>query len=270
MSPAIRPAPRTTAAIRGSIAWHAAMGVAAVALPTQWPWWLAGIAANHALLTTAGLLPRSRLLGPNLTRLPDTEANARRIVLTFDDGPDPQVTPRVLAILREAGARASFFCIGERVASYPELARRIVDAGHTVENHTQRHRHDFSLLGTRGFRREIGAAQTTIEAAVGSRPLFFRAPAGLRNPMLQPVLAELDLRLAAWSRRAYDTVRGDPQRLHARLTAGLQGREILLLHDGNAARSAAREPAVLEALPHLLSTLESQRLEPVTLREALS
>ena len=87
---------------------------------------------------------------------------------------------------RERRARATFF-IGERVRRYPDLAREIVRRGHALENHSQRHRYDFSLLGPKAMSAEISCGQETITAVTGSAPLFFRAPAGLRNPFLDPI-----------------------------------------------------------------------------------
>lgn len=251
-----------------SAVWHLLMVTAWIAMPAWWPAWLAALALNHLVLTVAGLLPRCALLGPNLRRLPAAACARGEVAITLDDGPDPEVTPRVLAQLREAGARATFFCIGQRLRRHPELVRAIVDGGHLIANHTEHHSHRFAFLGPAGFRREIEAAQRTIEALAGQRPRFFRAPAGLRNPLLQPVLAALGLQLTAWTRRGYDTVRGDADRVFGVLTRDLAAGDILLLHDGNAARTAAGEPVVLAVLPRLLARLRERGLTPVTLSEA--
>jgi peptidoglycan/xylan/chitin deacetylase (PgdA/CDA1 family) len=191
------------------------------------------------------------------------------VAITIDDGPDPAVTPRVLAQLAEVGATATFFCVGERVRRYPELAREILRQGHVIENHSQRHRHDFSLLGPKRMHREIAEAQESIAEVTGSSPTFFRAPAGLRNPFLQPLLDDLQLRLASWTRRGFDTVNGNPDVIYNRLAASLKGGDILLLHDANAARGPAELPVILDVLPRLLDTLRGRRLTPVTLRASL-
>jgi len=246
-------------------------GAAAIVL-TQielWPWALAAVAANHALLAAAGLTPRSHLLGPNWTRLPRT-ADDRRIALTFDDGPDPEITPRVLEILARAAVPATFFCIGERVAAAPALTREILAAGHAIENHSQRHLHHFSLLGPRDLRAEIECAQQTIAATTGVAPLFFRAPAGLRSPLLDPLLQRLGLRLASWTRRGFDTVNTRPQRVLGTLARRLGPGDMLLLHDGHAARTARGSAVVLEVLPELLAAVDRAGLQPVTLRAALT
>jgi peptidoglycan-N-acetylglucosamine deacetylase len=237
--------------------------------PRTWPWALGAVAANHVGLAAAGLWPRSRLLGPNLIRLPAHSGDSARVAITIDDGPDPDVTPRVLAQLAEHRAQATFFCVGERVERYADLAREIVSGGHCVENHSQRHRHNFSLMGPRGMSAEVSRAQATIQAVTGSSPQFFRAPAGLRNPFLDPVLNRLQLRLASWTRRGFDTVDTNPDAVFRRLANPLRDGDILLLHDGNAARGRGGVPVILDVLPRLLDALSALRLRPVTLRSAI-
>jgi peptidoglycan/xylan/chitin deacetylase (PgdA/CDA1 family) len=250
-----------------SAAVHLAAAAAALARPRVWPWALGALAANHAVLAAAGLWPRSQLLGPNWVRLP-AQNGAARVAITIDDGPDPDVTPRVLEQLAAHRARATFFCVGVRVERYADLAREIVSRGHAIENHTQRHRHNFSLLGPTGMSAEIARAQESILRVTGSTPRFFRAPAGLRNPFLDPVLARLQLHLASWTRRGFDTVNANPDAVYRRLANPLRDGDILLLHDGNAARSRGGKPVILEVLPRLLDASASMGLRPVTLRSA--
>jgi len=261
-----RPAPLVT----GSATLHLAAIAATVVRPHVWPWALGAVVADHLLLTAAGLWPRSTLLGPNWTRLPRSAAARGSVAITIDDGPDPDITPRVLSLLDQYQAKATFFCIGARVQRYADLAREIVKRGHAVENHSQRHGHNFSLLGPRGIADEIRSAQESITEVTGIRPVFFRAPAGLRNPFLDPVLTRLDLRLASWTRRGFDTVRQDADRVFNKLARNLEGGDILLLHDGHAARSRSGQPVVLEVLPRLLATVTEVKLRPVTLRSTLT
>jgi peptidoglycan/xylan/chitin deacetylase (PgdA/CDA1 family) len=251
----------------GSAAVHLGAVAAVVLRPHAWPWALGAVAANHVALTAAGLWPRSQWLGPNWIRLPAGAPG--RIAITIDDGPDPEVTPRVLAQLAQARAQATFFCVGERVERFADLAREIVKSGHSIENHSQRHRHTFSLLGPRGMSAEISRAQDAIGRVTGSNPRFFRAPAGLRNPFLEPVLARLGLRLASWTRRGFDTVNGNANAVYERLANALHGDDILLLHDGNAARARNGNPVILEVLPRLLDAVAAHQLRTVTLRSAL-
>lgn len=259
---------RPTPFIVASVLLHLSAALLLLAQPALWRWALGVVLLDHAAISAAGLWPRSTLLGPNLVRLPEAAARRGEIAITIDDGPDPEVTPQVLTILAAAGARASFFCIGERAALHPELCRAIVAAGHAVENHGQSHRKRYSVLGWRGWQKEVGTAQATLQAITGQRPVYFRALAGLRNPFLDPVLHRLGLRLASWTRRAYDTRSGDANTVLARLTNTLAAGDILLLHDGHAARTASGRPVIVEVLPRLLDELAARKLKPVTLASA--
>ena len=261
-----RPAPL----ISGSIALHIAAIAAAAVRPHIWPWALGAVMADHLLLTAIGLWPRSSLLGANWTRLPQAAASRGAIAITLDDGPHPDITPRVLELLDEHGAKATFFCVGEKVRRYSELAREIVHRGHAIENHSQRHIHHFSILGLRGLTEEIGRAQESITAITGVAPRFFRAPAGLRNPLLDLVLTRLNLQLASWTRRGFDTVSRNPGTVLSKLTRDLGGGDILLLHDGQPGRNPSGRPVILEVLPRLLSAVSAAGLRPITLRSALT
>jgi peptidoglycan/xylan/chitin deacetylase (PgdA/CDA1 family) len=259
-----RPAP----ALQATVLLHAAGAVTLAAAPSSWPWVAGGIAANHAALAAAGFLPRSRLLGPNLARLPESAARRAEVALTFDDGPDPEVTPRVLDMLDEAGVKATFFLIGERAARHPALAREIVRRGHAAENHSHRHSTAFGWYGPGRARREIEAAQGAIADATGVAPVYFRAPFGIRNPLLDPALARCGLRYVSWTRRGFDTVARDPRRVLDRLTRNLAAGDILLLHDGITARLRDGGAQALAVLPALAARLAAHALQPVTLREA--
>jgi peptidoglycan/xylan/chitin deacetylase (PgdA/CDA1 family) len=252
--------------LQATLACHAA----AVAIAWWHPLWaLAALLANHGLIVAATLWPRSQWFGPNVVRLPEASRRRGEIAITIDDGPDPAVTPRVLALLDEAGARATFFCIADRVVAHPALAREIIARGHDIQNHSASHHHTFSFLGPRGYAAELARAQQAIESVTGQRPQCFRAPAGFRNPFLAPVLARLGLSLVSWTRRGFDTREGEPQRVLQRLTRGLGPGDILLLHDGNAAHTAAGAPVILEVLPRLLRQCRAAGLHPVRLSDAL-
>jgi peptidoglycan/xylan/chitin deacetylase (PgdA/CDA1 family) len=234
--------------------------------------WLAGLvvlAANHLLLTAVGLWPRSQGLGPNWRRLPEAAAQAGQIAITLDDGPDPEVTPRVLDLLDRYQARATFFCIGAQAERHPDLCREIVRRGHAVENHSQHHFHHFSTFGPGRMAREIDAGQATLARIAGQPPLFFRPTAGLRNPFLDYVLARRGLTLASWTRRGFDTRCGDADTVTRRLGRQLAAGDILLLHDGHAARTAEGIPVILAVLPRVLESARAKGLYSVTLRSTL-
>jgi peptidoglycan/xylan/chitin deacetylase (PgdA/CDA1 family) len=259
-----------TLLVRASLLLHALALTLIGAAPGQWRWVLGVVLADHGWLMLCGLWPRSQALGANWNTLPVAAAARGEVALTIDDGPDPAVTPQVLDILDRYAVRATFFCIGDNAAKYPQLCREIVRRGHAVENHSQHHRHHFSLLGPGGLRREVQAAQDTLSAITGTPPRFFRAPAGLRNPFLDAVLTRQGLRLVSWSTRAFDTRIGDAGRVRKKLLGDLRAGAIILMHDGNAARTPQGLPVIVEVLPALLERAAADGLRLVTLRQARS
>jgi peptidoglycan/xylan/chitin deacetylase (PgdA/CDA1 family) len=251
---------RLSPALRVSLVLHAAAAVMLATHPDAWLWALGVLGANHLALFAAVLWRRGQLLGPNLVRLPTPAVRRREIALTFDDGPDPEVTPRVLDLLDRFQAKASFFCIGEKAAAFPELVKEIVRRGHSVENHSYHHHLAFAFFGISRLRREVDAAQATVAAITGRPPVFFRAPAGFRSPLLDPVLAPRGLRYVSWTRRGFDAVSGNPKRILRQLTRDLAAGDILLMHD--------RVPVVLAVLPALLEQISAQGLKAVSLASA--
>jgi peptidoglycan/xylan/chitin deacetylase (PgdA/CDA1 family) len=251
--------------LRLSAGLHVGALAAVAAAPRLWPGALALLAADHLVAGAAGLVPRSRLLGPNLRRLPAAAAARGEVGLTFDDGPDPEATPAVLELLARRGARASFFAVGRRAAAHPDLAAEIVRRGHRLENHTWSHPKRFALLGPRAALAEIDRAQEALAGIAGAPPAYFRAPAGLRSPWLAPPLARRGLTLASWTRRGYDTVTADPARVAARLTRGLAAGDVLVLHDGGSAQGSGGRPVVLDALERVLDALAAAGLSAVAL-----
>jgi peptidoglycan/xylan/chitin deacetylase (PgdA/CDA1 family) len=229
---------------------------------------------DHVALTLAGLCPRCSLLGPNIIRLPDEARHRDLVAITLDDGPDPDVTPQVLDMLRDAGATASFFLIGRKAEQHPGLVARMVAEGHSVENHSWAHSHSFAFSGPARFRAEIGRAQQSLGRLAGEQPRFFRAPAGMRNPLLEPVLRSFGLPLTSWTRRGFDTVNRDPAKVSNRLLGEngdrLAAGDILLLHDGHAAHAPDGRPVILSVLPQVLDACRRRGLKPVSLKEAFS
>jgi peptidoglycan/xylan/chitin deacetylase (PgdA/CDA1 family) len=258
--------PKLTALHLGSAVVHFGAAATLVAMPQSWPWCLAAIAGNHAFNTLQTLFPQGQLLGPALTRLPAPLAQRGAVALTFDDGPDPEVTPWLLDQLDCRGARATFFCTGERVLRYPQLARAIVARGHAVENHSYAHSPSGGFWGVRRWRRDIAAAQDAIAQSTGVLPRFFRPPFGVRTPLLEPALAALGLHCVTWSARGFDTVARDAAQVLARLAPQLVAGAIVLLHDGVATARRERRAPLREIAPAFLSLLEARRLRSINLR----
>lgn len=249
--------------LSASAAMHVlALGSIAIK-PTLWPFAVGALVIDHAGLVLGGLLPRCRILGPNMTRMQAQANGSRAVALTFDDGPDLERTPRVLDVLHEHNAKASFFCIGRSVAENPSLVRDMVERGHRIENHTWSHPNTFAFLPPAGLSAEMGRAQSIITEVTGRAPKYFRAPAGIRSPWLDPVLHRLRLRLISWTRRGFDTVDKDPDRICRRLLNDLAPADILLLHDGGALGATDGGKVIEDVLPRVLREIKQEGLEAV-------
>lgn len=257
-----------TSFVKASFALHAVSAIAVGASPLTWPWALAAVAANQALIGGAVMWPRSTWIGENIRRLPETSNPKKEIALTFDDGPDPEITPRVLDLLDASGQKGSFYVVGERVEKHPLIIQEIVKRGHAVENHSHRHTSTFAFYSSSRLHRELEAAQRAIADASGSMPRFFRAPMGFRTPFLDPVIARLGLHYTSWTRRGFDSTAKAPGPVLQRLVTNLSAGDVLLMHDGSMLSSQRARPIVLDVLPELLKTLSDRGLKSITLRHA--
>ncbi len=191
--------------------------------------------------------PQWQLFGESLCQV---QTKRKLVALTFDDGPDPQSTPALLDLLAERNVRATFFCIGKRVARHVELAQRIVAEGHTVENHSHRHKRWTNLLPEAQLQADLAEAQEVIHQVTDRTPAWFRPPMGMTNPRVFRVTRKLGLRMAGYTARGLDLRADGPERIIARLRRGLRPGAILLLHDGGVPR--ARLTATVTALLNML------------------
>jgi peptidoglycan/xylan/chitin deacetylase (PgdA/CDA1 family) len=250
-------------------------GVASMAVqPALWPWAVAAMCGSHALNLAFGFAPATTALGPVISELPPDAVERGEVALTFDDGPDAEVTPRVLDLLDEAGAKATFFCVGARARAHPNVVRQIASRGHAVENHAFGHSRAMGFWGVGRIVRDIGDAQKAIADITGQAPKFFRAPFGIRTPLTEPALARLGLRCVAWNVRSLDSIDRSFERVAARVVRRLEPGAIVLMHDGLEGRRRTRSmqsapPSMLGALPLVLAMMRERALGSVTLRHAL-
>lgn len=206
------------------------------------------IGVAHGLFMTPTLWPACDWCGAVIDAFPGDGNN--HVWLTIDDGPDPHDTDEVLDVLDELDARATFFLIGERVRAHPELARRMVERGHDVGNHTMTHpERAFWAFGPGGARRELADCQAAIEDATGVSPRWFRAPVGFENPFVSAEVEKLGLRSVVWSARGYDGVNGDPQQAVRRIAPDVRSGAIILTHQRRPKTArTADAPAVLRGV----------------------
>jgi peptidoglycan/xylan/chitin deacetylase (PgdA/CDA1 family) len=232
--------------------------VAPVATIALWtlsvPLALAILALSHALVLYPTLRPRCQWLGPVITRF----GTARHEVwLTIDDGPDPDDTPATLELLAQYEARATFFVTGVRAARHPQLVAMIVARGHGVANHSYTHPSgSFWCLFPRHIASEVDRCNAVLERLTGSRPVLFRAPVGMKNPFVHPILARRRMRLVGWSARGFDGVpHTTPEHVVARIEPRLSPGAIVLLHQGK--RLADGRSLGIETLRLLLHRLRA-------------
>jgi peptidoglycan/xylan/chitin deacetylase (PgdA/CDA1 family) len=190
----------------------------------------------------------------------------RVAALTFDDGPDPQHTPRVLDILARERVIAAFFLIGRRAAGCPELARRIADEGHELGNHTWSHR-SLWLCGPRETEREILMGHQAITRAAGISPRFFRAPWGMTNLAVFPVLRRLATPCVFWTVQPEGQRAARPGRQLERAMQRVSPGAILDLHDADGVPGAGGR--TVETLPALIASLRGAGYALAGLRDLL-
>lgn len=188
--------------------------------------------------------------------------DARGVALTFDDGPSPEHTPKVLDLLDEAGVKATFFVIGRKAEAHPELVRAIAERGHAVGVHGYGHSRMYAFLSAEAVRLDLARAIEVVEKATGEAPKLFRPPIGHTSPRVARALEDFDVDVIGWSARGLDGVRGArADRVAARISPHLRDGAIVLLHD--AAERDDFTPAGVAALPKILAAMARLNLPGV-------
>ena len=242
--------------------------------------------AVPGVLTAAGALaygsvhPRAQLFGKTICRT----NSARKLALTFDDGPNPTITPKLLDLLDRYKAKATFFLIGRYVRECPDLVQETVARGHELGNHTELHPNLLWLNPTK-VRVELRLCHDAIRGAIGTAPEWFRPPFGFRNPWVIPAARELGYRTVMWTLLPGDwkekptewlIQRMQPIADHAqrRLANGAKptsagNGDVLCLHDGTHRELNGDRSRTLAALEHWLPRWRDLGLEFVTIGQAV-
>ena len=246
-------APLAGAAVAVAMTWG---------LPATLP--LAGLAA--ALHTWGVVSPRSSWYTPLTWQLP---AGSADLALTFDDGPDPDTTPRILDLLAAHDLHATFFCIGRNVERWPDLVRQIRAAGHGLGLHTHSNARAFTWWTPRRLVADLKANAAALAAATGEAPpRLWRPPVGLKNPFLVEAARRLGLSMVTWSHRGFDTGSASAERVTSRLMAGIRPRAILVLHDGSEPEHPRDTTVCAEVLAALAPAIRRAGLSSVVLHAA--
>lgn len=226
------------------------------------------VAALCGFLAWVIVAPSAQFLVPSVCALPP---GAERIAFTFDDGPDPVTTPRILALLAEHGARATFFVVGSRAEAHPELVERIVHEGHAVGSHTFTHSHAFHFGSPARQREDVQRGIDVVTRITGSAPRLFRPPQGLRTPLLRDALAGMkELVCVTWTERGLDAMGRPASKIVTRLAPEVRAGAILTLHDGAGLGGSRDRSPTVDALAELLPLARERGLACVSLAEVVS
>jgi peptidoglycan/xylan/chitin deacetylase (PgdA/CDA1 family) len=184
------------------------------------------------------------------------------VTLSFDDGPDPEITPKILDILRKDQIKASFFVIGKKAEAHPELLASIASDGHIIANHSYEHDRAMGFWRTEKLAADIEKCSAIIKKVLGYKPTYFRPPFGVTNPRYSTVLKKLDLTSIGWSGRSFDTVITDRATLLKRVKKQINKGAILLFHD--------TQKVTLEILPDIIEYCNENGIKIVSLQELIN
>lgn len=233
----------------------------------SWPGVLAPLGIYLVLLLDGIFRPASPWLMPVISHGP---RDVPAVALSFDDGPDAEVTREVLDILKSDGARATFFTIGRHLDSHPDIAARIHAEGHQLGNHSYDHSSMLNFARAPAMQAEILRGAGAVQRITGkTSPPLYRPPFGLKNPPLAKVAGRLGLKVVAWSLRSHDTLHQNPQAIAGRVLSRVRPGDIILMHDGHHLPGRNR-PATPKALRLILQGLREKGLDAVTVSDLIN
>ena len=184
------------------------------------------------------------------------------IAITFDDGPDPEITPKILDILAKENVKASFFVIGHKIEGQKEVLQRIYNEGHTIGNHSFSHTKQLTTTPTSKLKQDITRCSATIENVIKKKPLFFRPPFGITTPRYKKAISALNLKSIGWSIRSLDTKTDDAKALYNSVTKKISDGSILLFHD--------TQKVAVEVLPEIIQYCKNNGINIVSLPELIN
>ena len=194
---------------------------------------------------------------------------SRMLALTYDDGPNDPHTLRLLDVLARHNVKATFFLIGRYVKQRPDIARDVVSAGHVIGNHTYSHP-NLIFASDRGTRRQVQDCQETLRDALGIEAKLFRPPFGGRRPGTLQIVRTLNLVPIMWRAAGYDWRGKTAEYVERKVSAGLRGGDVILLHDGGHATIGADRSQTVIATDHLIARHRSQGYEFMTVNDMLA
>ncbi len=181
--------------------------------------------------------------------------NQKKVAFSFDDGPDSEITPAILDLLKDQGIKAAFFVIGNKLDDNMEIIRRIDREEHILGGHSFSHHFFFDLFPARRLKMELKKTEERIWQMTGKKMKLFRPPYGVTNPHLARVIRKLGYLVIGWSLKSKDTVTPDPSVMLNRLKKNVKSGDLVLFHD--------TKPVLLQALPSFITFLQSEKYQIV-------
>jgi peptidoglycan/xylan/chitin deacetylase (PgdA/CDA1 family) len=211
-------------------------------------WWLVSIVGVYSIVKVLGVCNLDwEYFMPVKSK---AKIFDKRIALTFDDGPLPENTLKILSILKEHTVPAAFFCIGNRIVKHPLIAKEIHQQGHIIGNHSYFHKATFPLQRTQAILAELRNTDHAIRDITGKHPRFFRPPFGVIHPLIANAVMQTNHITIGWGVRSFDTMIKDPEVVLQRILKRVKPGDIILLHDYS--------DSMVRILPELISTLKEK------------
>lgn len=223
-------------------------------------WVLMGIASLVFLLfLSIGVILPNR----NYFLRSKTRTSNEKVLLTFDDGPHAELTPKVLQILKKENVGAFFFVIGKEADTQPELVKEILADGHLIGNHTQTHPLMFAALGQEKVEKEIGLCDNTLIAHKIHPGNYFRPPVGYTNPRIARAVKQFRKQVIGWSLRSFDSVYKEEEKLLERVSSKIKAGDIVLFHDNLPQTIAVLEEFISTAKKNGIKFAQPQDLKSI-------
>ena len=190
------------------------------------------------------------------------ETDKKEIAISFDDGPAANYTPEILQLLKEENVKATFFCIGNRIAGNEHILKQIKEEGHIIGNHSYSHHFWFDMYSAKKMQNDLKQMDNEVERAVGLKPKLFRPPYGVTNPNVKKAIINGGYTPVGWSVRSMDTVIKDKNKLLSKINAGIKPGAVFLFHDTS--------KTTLNVLPEFIQEVKKRGYEIIPLDKLLA
>jgi peptidoglycan-N-acetylglucosamine deacetylase len=187
--------------------------------------------------------------------------NQKEIAISFDDGPAINYTPEIIRVLKEENVKATFFCIGNRIAGNERIVKQIKEEGHIIGNHSYSHHFWFDLFSSNKMQEDLYKMDSEMEKVIGLRPKLFRPPYGVTNPNLKKAIVNGNYIPVGWSVRSLDTVITDEKKLLNKINQSIKPGAVFLFHDTS--------KITLQVLPSFLQEVKNRGYQIIPLNKLL-